>query len=568
MAGKNRILGTLGKYLLFGALLTGIGYQAANAQNLPYEIMTKIFSKIYTPKIIKVQKTQTDNTKIKETQRDGTKIREAQKKSYNEIHPTGYLTTVLTTAGDGVFAKSYVNKVEISPNSRYNLRGEWKSRDKISYSVIDVKKGLKNEIRNYEKKHFSKGMKPSGEEKATLAFYKELYKKVNGNDKKSLKLLENAVRDGVMDSEKDSLYKNGESGLEQGLYMVRVKTKSRSFPVLLYFRKKSFAEVEKESRLEKEVKGEVQKEKSKEEHIKEILEEWKAKAKARADSISAAQQKVQKEGTKKDSLESITKYEEKMFERWRAELKLKEDSIAKAKAQLPDTSYVEKPDTGYIVTPFDTSAVPDTSYAKEVAEEKISEGEELSTRFGLEAAVGTNREAVLGGFVEFPLNSWLSLEGYGNYFVKRGKSVFSDLGTQVTQRDRQLIGTGIIGPTYKYRVDEIHTTAEERAIADIGAGITFKIKDNLEFPLRIGAGLLSQQKTLDGKNTISFERKGQQLQAPSIITNTEKENPALKGDLTLSAGARYNLTKKLSVGASFNRIGKKNSGRLNLRHEF
>ena len=284
------------KSILTLAFLTALGIGAsspeavAQSQTLPYEIMTKIFSKIYTPKSAKVQ----------EIQRDNTKVQEAQKKSYNEIYPTGYLTTVLTSVGDGVFAKSYVNEVEISPDSRYNLRGEWKSKDKINYSVIDVKKGLENEIKNYQKKHFSKGMKPAGEEKATLAFYKELYNKVNSNDKESLKLLENAVRDGVINSETDSLYTNGELRLEQGLYMVRVKTKSRSFPVLLYFRKKSFAEVEKESRLEREVQRdsvgileqkvqkEVKVEKTQEDSLKGIIERWRVKARARADSIAAA----------------------------------------------------------------------------------------------------------------------------------------------------------------------------------------------------------------------------------------------------------------------------------------
>jgi long-subunit fatty acid transport protein len=36
----------------------------------------------------------------------------------------------------------------------------------------------------------------------------------------------------------------------------------------------------------------------------------------------------------------------------------------------------------------------------------------------------------------------------------------------------------------------------------------------------------------------------------------------------LSAGARYNLEKNLSVETSFARIGRKNSGRINLRFSF
>jgi long-subunit fatty acid transport protein len=58
------------------------------------------------------------------------------------------------------------------------------------------------------------------------------------------------------------------------------------------------------------------------------------------------------------------------------------------------------------------------------------------------------------------------------------------------------------------------------------------------------------------------------LQEPSVITNTKKESPTVKSELMLSAGARYNLGKNLSVETSVVRIGRKNSGRINLRVGF
>ena len=52
------------------------------------------------------------------------------------------------------------------------------------------------------------------------------------------------------------------------------------------------------------------------------------------------------------------------------------------------------------------------------------------------------------------------------------------------------------------------------------------------------------------------------------ITNSKDDSKGIKTNLALSAGARFNLTKNLSLGASYNRIGKNNSARINMGLRF
>mgnify|MGYP001612573062 CR=1 FL=1 len=207
--------------------------------------------------------------------------------------------------------------------------------------------------------------------------------------------------------------------------------------------------------------------------------------------------------------------------------------------------------------------------SREKKKAKSTRAEKPRTRFGIEAAVGTNSEFVVGGFVDVPLTSWISLEGFGNvytsYFARKDKGlpIFTESTPVVNVRDRQLIGPG----TYKQRIDKITTDVTERAIAEMGAGLAVKMW-NFELPLRVGAVLSRKEKRLDGKSTISFDRNGQPLGQPQEITNSKNEKPGLKWNLGLSAGVRYKLTKNLSVGVSGNRTGNVNSVRTNVRYNF
>lgn len=351
----------------------------------------------------------------------------------------------LTAAGDGIFAKSYINEVSMSPDNSYSIKSRFSSKDKINYSCTDAKKELKRIIN---------GMGPDNKltdkEKAFKDYLKELARTLNTNDKASLELLNNAVKDGIISPRNDSLYNERGWKIKDDTYLVFAKTGNESVPILYHFKLKSPAE-EKESGLEKKAG--------------KTGEDYKG------------------------------------------------------------------------------------SYC---------------ARFGLEAAAGTNNERVVGAFVELPLASWLSLEGFGSRYAGRGNPTHSDKFTEVTKRQRELIGP----ETYKQRTDEITTNAEEKAIADIGAGLTIKLNDYVEVPLRIGKEFSNQHKTLDGKSTIIHERNGKLLEAPSVITNSKDCGNSAKSNLYLSAGARLNLGKKLSMGVSFNKMGRKNSGRINLGYRF
>ena len=195
--------------------------------------------------------------------------------------------------------------------------------------------------------------------------------------------------------------------------------------------------------------------------------------------------------------------------------------------------------------------------------EKASE-----TRGGLEVALGKNHEGIVGTFIDIPLTSWLSTEGFMDWYIARGNPIFAGTQREVTLRDRQLIGNGIAGPMYKFRRDGITTTTEERAIADIGAGLTFKLTDYFELPLRVGLNVANQQKTTEGMSTIWHERNNLPIGQPETITNSKDDSKGIKTNLALSAGARFNLTKNLSLGASYNRIGKNNSARVNMGVKF
>lgn len=358
----------------------------------------------------------------------------------------------LTAAGDGIFAKSYINEIDMFSGD-YSLGSRFSSKDKIKYFCTDAKKGLEE---------IAEGIKPepgkelTGKEKAFKKYLKGLAKKLKTNNRESLRLLNNAVQDGVISPVRDSLYNEKGWKLNDDVYLVVAKTAKESVPILMHFRAKNYDDI--------------------------VLEETRE-----------AQEKI-------------------------------------------------------------GEATGDRSKNKG----------SYCARFGLETGIGTNNEKVVGTFVELPLTSWLSLEGFGSWYAARGNPTFSGKSTEVTKRQRELIGP----ETYKQRTDEITTSIEEKAVADIGAGLTIKLNDYLEIPLRIGKEFSNQHKTLEGKSTIIHDRNGQLLEAPSVITNTKDCGHNPTSNKYFSIGPRWNLGKNLSVGLSFNKMGRKNSGRINLRCSF
>ena len=189
-------------------------------------------------------------------------------------------------------------------------------------------------------------------------------------------------------------------------------------------------------------------------------------------------------------------------------------------------------------------------------------GSGLKTRFGLEAGYGTNKEGIAGAFVEVPLTSAISVEGFGDYFVLAGNAD-SSIKADTTARERQLIGPG----TYKDRVDKEITTSEHKSKADFGLGLLLGAGD-LRFNVRGGVNLYSMEEETDGESTISFERNGVPLGQPETITNSKGKSKGNSVRASFSAGALYDVNRRFSVGASYDRFGKKNGGRINLRLRF
>lgn len=385
----------------------------------------------------------------------------------------------LTAAGDGIFAKSYINEVDMFSGD-YSLGNRFSSKDKIKYSCIDAKKGVEKIAENMKSDSLL-----TGKEKAFKHYLKGLAKTLKINDKRSLKMLDNAVKDGVISPVRDSLYDENGWKLNDEVYLIVAKTAKESVPTLVHFKAKTYDDI--------------------------VLEETR-------ENQSKLEQEAQ------------------------------EDSC------IPEQPYLKKE---YSVL------------KKKIVAEKVPKSgtylapEDESARFGLEAGMGTNNEIVTGAFIDLPLISWLRIGGFGNWYAETGKMPGSETSTQITQRQSELIGSTI----YRDRTDEMTTILEGKPIAEYGAEIAFKTED-VEFPLRAGTHLSDEKKTLEGKSTIIHTSEGQLLEAPTVISNTKDCGHSTKSDLYLSAGVRFNLTENLSLGGSYNRIGKKNSGRVSLRYTF
>lgn len=575
------MLNSLGKYLLAGGLSTLIGYSAAEAQTIEQD--ARIGAKLYEILFGKSSGISEKTVKV------------------NPIYARGELTV----AGNGIFLTSYTNPSMPSNDGSYDLTEKFSSKDKITYSALTSNK-IKQILDNSE-------VKPSVRD-AINAIRRRMAKN-SGTDYNKFN---SALKDGKL---KSSELK----GIREGIFAYLVTTGKQA--VVGFFEVRGTKPGKLERKAEEKTgklqlpnkvyevfapkdssdqvpKYQVQKDTSKVDSgkvsaEKAVVDSSKIKAEQEfLKKVSEAEERMLEERknakdlagkTSKDSSyipnyvperkdtaqvsesPKITEKEARREEFYEEDL-LPRDSTKVSKIIIkPKKSGEVRRNEIYLedieeITPKDSTIVFEEKTASEISEiMKKKRAKGLCTRFGLEGAIAfVENEANIGAFVDVPLNSWLSVGGYGDYFFRKGKSTYSDLGTSIIQREKQLIGS----ETYRQRTDDIHTTAEERAIADIGAGISFKINDDVEFPLRIGAGLMQQEKTLDGKSTITFERNNPPLQEPSIITNTKTEGPVTKSALSLSASLRFNLFKDFWTGFSYNRIGKKDIGRLNFMWRF
>ena len=483
MEGKRNIVNKLGMYLLGTAFGASLYFGAVNYANAQDASKVQNIAKSNSPKSL--------------------------------IYSGG--SDELTTTGDGIFAKSYINNVELSPKRACSLM-QFYSKDKINYSIIDVKKGLEQRIKKIG--HDSTLTK---KEKAFKYYLKKLSKKLKSNDKESLKLLNTAVKDGYIDPVTDTLYDEKGWKIKGDTYMAVVKTKKQEIPILLYFKLKNFEDIVKEGKLEKEAKKTAR-------DSSGITKTAEDSLKATAGDTSKAEQFYEMTSDTVRLLKQFGKLTDKQKIEW-----------GKLSSELKEKGYEW---AAYGIW--------------------VKRKEQPRTKFGLEAALGTEKEAVVGVFYSTPLASWLSLEGFGDWYAAKGNPLSSGKSTQITARERELMGAA----KYKQRTDEIITSSEEKAIADAGLGLTFNITDWLEIPLRAGATISKEKKTLDGKSTIIFEGNSQSLQVPSVITNTKDGGKDIKTNPYISAGTRFNITKHLSAELSAIKRGEIVDGRVNFRYNF
>lgn len=180
----------------------------------------------------------TPNVSAKEVQK------ELKKPSYTTEEVRDFIYSedlLITTAGDGVFGKTFLNKLELKPDSKIDLNnifytlGKDKDKEKdLNFGVIDSQQGIQN-IRDYIK---SKG-KLTGKEKAFVNHlnFLEKYASENPSDPETIKKLNKALEDGVIDTQADLLYNldKNEWDIKKGTYVLIAKNpeKSETVPVLI-----------------------------------------------------------------------------------------------------------------------------------------------------------------------------------------------------------------------------------------------------------------------------------------------------------------------------------------------
>ena len=525
MVEENR-LGNLGSYLLVGSIfLRAEAYAQENSQKSgklnsvdPFARVTSINTEsakdltYSSPAILDSSDvTQNDTTKSKSL------YTQKRKTLQNRIYSGNPEFSVV---GEGVVLKDFVYNITLNPNSKIELDkflDLYAKRGEISYVAVDAKKGLKNIISFLKKDLKSRDAQSQKERIATIKYYENLLEEISQNARSSLNKLEKAVGDGVIDVQKDSLMTNGIWQIKDGKYIIISKNKKTDWYVA--------------------------------NSVPVIVDIKTSKGKIGSEGVALTTIKSEQKSTK-DTL--------KISESYRDSTTIREERKVSTEKRIRKK-----------VNPEVYAPPIKKEEAKENYEEICEIKEELRTRFGIDAEIGTNGEKVVGTSVGIPLSSWLRIGGFNNiylnYFTSKNKGppIFSNTETEVIARERRLIGSNI----YKQRTDETTTNIEEKAIADLGGEITLVV-GNFEFPFRVGTVLSRQEKTLEGKSTITHERDGQLIEEPSVIKNSKYEKPSSALNKSLSAGARFNINKHLSVGGSFNRIGQKNSIMANMGYKF
>ena len=471
-----------------------------------------------------------------------------------------------SATGEGVLLKDFAYKMNFAPNTKVNniinnlglvpntkvsldsAFGLYAQKGEVSYNVVGGREGLRSVLSTLRK-----NKNPDGKEKASIHYIEGLLRNTSPSDTASVGALERAVRDKVIDVGREA------KNVVSGRYVFIAKSKAmegyeaNSIPIIVDIKNSSYSHSHKYVEAVPSAK---------------ITEKKNVPAKTQSSKDNAAKEKALRENLalerhKLDSSNQVsaeralrqaylTDSTKKAIARDNA-IKAKQysDSVSDAKAKARE-KFVR-----------DSTENARTEARKKFVADSTANANKPKTRFGIEAGYGTNGEAVTGAFVEVPLSSSVSLEGFGNYFVSNGKADTLQVRADTTLRDRQLIGPG----TYKQRTDEIITTSEDEAIVDVGLGLLLKA-GNVRFNFRGGVGMSSQDGTIDGKSTIAFERNMAPLGQPETITNSM---PGKKKNLTealFSAGAMYDFNRNVSLGVSFNGVGKRSGGRINFRYRF
>jgi len=381
-----------------------------------------------------------------------------------------------TTAGDGIFAKSFVNDVPLYPGGYFPLAQFFDSREPMQFSFIDAKRGLERIARNIPTN--------TGRERAFRNYLQNLARETEPNDENSLRALNSAVEDGIID------YNEIRGNIREGTYLAMVRTRTESVPVLLNL---SFGYNEERENLPI----------------------------TQADTAipRAPRARIPPHGFRADhELEpaNITREEPR-------------NGVGKERGQR----------RGH----------------KVLSQERQRRALEL----GIETGYGIgNQELTIGGFANARIIPGIRLEAYGNWSALREDPYLTDSSTNTTQRERVLVGPG----TYKLRTDEITTSNHERGVWEYGGRVLIGPTNWLDFVFGAGAKKLDGIQNTDGRSTISFLRNDVPLGNPEVISNS-LENRTSPTRLSLEAGARANIGRNLGIGASYNRIGRQNNGKVN-----
>ena len=413
-----------------------------------------------------------------------------------------------SATGEGALLKNYVFDIPLRPNSNVSLDSMFElyavEGGKISYDARQVRRELTKIANDLEGKAII-----TRKELASVKYIKDLLRQTPESDLRSVSVLERALNDGVLNPTSDSLYQNGQWRIKNGRYGVL----ARSVKEGQYEPQSILIVVDMKTGMPDTVKTETVKPSIVKQP--EIHPPQTDSAKARQDSVMAERKRM--------AAQEIAKVDSTR----KAEKKQAADSVAR----IPRLNY------------------------------------------GFEAAAGINNEVVLGTFFNYPINSRMSLEAFGDIYLARGKSISELSDTTVTFREKELIGPGI----YRQRTDVIIGNSKERPIADFGLGYLFKPRKDLELPLRVGVNFSKEERTLYGESTITHERNMEPLGDPQVITNSKEDYERNATNFSFSVGANYSIGKRffsgtflenLSSGISFNRTGKNNGARINLKYKF